>query len=103
MKGENEINRCGRVGGHKEAGGYRKASKHKGANGYRRAGRHRGKCSHLLQILILVQIVRDKFGNLYFLADRKTGAKRINSSAKEVDKLIVDITDKIKDPDRGTN
>ncbi len=43
------------------------------------------------------------FGNLYSLADRKTGAKRTNSSAEEADKPITDIAEKAKDSNIGTN
>lgn len=47
--------------------------------------------------------------NLYSLADRKTGIKQTNLGtnivdvAEEADKSIVDVVEKEKDPDIGTN
>ncbi len=43
------------------------------------------------------------FKNLHLLADGKTGAKRTNSTAKEVDKPTAVTAEKAEDPDIGTN
>ncbi len=43
------------------------------------------------------------FGNLYLLADGKTGAKRTGSSAEKADEPTADIAEKAEDPDTRTN
>ncbi len=43
------------------------------------------------------------FENLHLLADGKTGAKQMSSSAEEADESTADTAEKAEDPDTGMN